>query len=117
VTVERQLREEFVTRFDFLFGALPGRVNPTDIDQVLERRQHFLYIECKRPNQTIPVGQAILFDHLLLPQPKSVHLLHVVGNPPDEIEQFGWWREPLQAGSVDQVRALVRGWWDWAGTA
>jgi hypothetical protein len=111
-----QLRQLWITRFDFLAGALPGRVEPSDIDQVLERRQHFLYIECKRPHQPIPRGQEILFDHLLL-GPKSVHVLQVVGNPPDAIESYGWWGKPLRPGNVDQVRTLARRWWDWAGSA
>lgn len=113
----RQLRQMWITRFDFLGGAIGRGVEPSDIDQVLERRGHFLYIECKRPHQPIPRGQEILFDHLSTPPPKSVLVLQVVGNPPDEIQQFGWWRQPLKAGTVDDVRRLVRAWWDWAGTA
>jgi len=115
--VSPQLRQFWITRFDFLDGALPGGVNPSDIDQVLERNRHFLYIECKRPHQPVPRGQQILFDHLVDAPPQSVRLLQVVGDPPDDIRQFGWWGKPLASTTLDEVRALVRRWWDWAGRA
>ena len=114
MTITRQLRQAWITRFDFLGGALPGRVEPTDIDQVLERKGEFLFIECKRPHQPVGRGQEILFDALVrLP---GCRLLLVVGQPPDRIEKFGWWRGVLREGTVDDVRALVRRWWDWAGS-
>lgn len=112
-----QLRQFWITRFDFLGGAIGRGVEPSDIDQVLERRHHFLFIECKRPHQPVPRGQQILFDHLAAPPPKSVRVLQVIGHPPDKIERFGWWGEPLEAGDTEAVRRLVCGWWNWAGTA
>jgi hypothetical protein len=112
----RQIRQAWITRFDFLGGALPGGVEPSDIDQVLERRGHFLFLECKRPFQSVPTGQRILFDRLLElgSERHDVRLLHVVGNPPDAIERFGWWGGELKPGTVGEVRALVRRWWQWA---
>lgn len=114
----RQLRQAWITRFDFLGGCLPGKVEPTDIDQVLERRGNFLFIECKRPHQPIPRGQAILFDSLLElgSERHDVRLLQVVGQPPDRIEAAGWWGKSPAPHTVDEVRAVVRRWWDWAGT-
>ena len=112
-----QLRQFWITRFDFLDGAIPGGVNPSDIDQVLERNGHFLFIECKRPHQPVPRGQQILFDRLLQlsSTDHDVRLLQVVGNPPDKIQQRGWWGKPLRDTSLEEVRGLVRRWWDWAG--
>lgn len=114
----RQLRQLWITRFDFLGGCLPGRVEPSDIDLVLERRGQFLFIECKRPHQPIVRGQQILFDHLLLLSTPThdVRVLQVVGHPPDDIHAFGWWGKELQEGDVDDVRELVNRWWDWAGS-
>lgn len=115
-TIPRQLRQLWITRFDFLAGCLPGRAAPTDIDQVIERRGHFLFIECKRPHQEIGTGQAITFDNLvaLSTEAATVRLLIVIGHPPDQIEAFGWWRKPSKPGTVGDVRNLVRRWYDWA---
>lgn len=110
--IPRQLRQLWITRFDFLAGALPGREAPTDIDQACEKNGHFLFIECKRPYQSIERGQAIFFDRLVaLP---NVRLLIVVGQPPDQISKYGWWRRDLRDGDVYVVRNLVRRWRDWA---
>lgn len=111
--IPRQLRQLWITRFDCLAGALPGREAPTDIDQVCEKNGHFLFLEFKRPYQRIERGQEIMFDRLVALSP-CVRLLIVVGQPPDEISQFGFWRKPLQDGDVYALRALVRRWRDWA---
>ena len=113
--VPRQIRQLWITRFDCLAGCLPGAENPSDVDQVIEKNGHFLFLEFKRPYQTIPRGQAILFDRLLELNPEKVRLLLVVGQPPDEIITFRWWGKPYDAGEgVDALRALVRRWRDWA---
>jgi len=117
--IPRQLRQLWITRFDFLAGALPGKEAPTDIDQVCEKNGHFLFLECKRPHQRIERGQQITFDRLVGLSPK-VRLLIVVGQPPDQIMQYGWWhadrtpRYELRDTDVWAVRDLVRRWRDWA---
>lgn len=109
----RQLRAQGLVRFDFLDGTLPGRANPTDIDQALERNGHFLFIECKRPHQLVTTGQRIFFDNLVA-GPRSVTVVNVVGNPPDEIQGFGRWGKPIQTVTTGEARAYVRAWYDWA---
>ncbi len=111
--IPRQIRQLWVTRFDFLLGALPGREAPSDIDLVCEKNGHFLFIECKRPHQPIPRGQEILFDRLCNLSDK-VRMLTVIGNPPDDIKGYRWWQGELHAADVYEVRALVRRWRDWA---
>lgn len=114
-TIPRQIRQLWITRFDFLLGCLPGKAAPSDIDQVLERNGHFLFIECKRPHQPVPRGQEILLDRLCELNPDKIRVLIVVGHPPDKIESYSWWRKPPQTSTVRQVRSLVRRWYDWAG--
>jgi hypothetical protein len=111
--IQPQLRELWITRFDFLGGALPGREAPTDIDQACEKNGHFLFIECKRPYQPITRGQQIFFDRLVALSPR-IRLLVVVGHPPDQIIRYGWWGKPLQDGDVWEVRDLVARWRAWA---
>ena len=108
-----QLREQGLVRFDFLDGTLPGRANPTDIDQALERHGHFLFIECKRPNQGLSEGQRIFFDNLIA-IPRSVKVLKVLGNPPAEILGYSLWGQSIREGTRDEVCQYVRAWYDWA---
>lgn len=117
MTYQPQLRQASTQRFDVLNGALPTNVAPTDIDQALERRGHFLFLEFKRPHQSVPRGQARLFESLvqLGSHEHDVRLLHVLGHPPDAIEAYGWWGERLQPRTSDDLRRFVRRWWDWAG--
>jgi hypothetical protein len=114
---ERQLRRQGLVRFDFLAGALPGRAAPTDIDLMLEHNGHFLFLEGKRPGQSMPNGQRLALERLLaLSTPThSVHVLVIVGHPPDEIVGATWWGGPVQTPlSCEGVRKLVRLWWEWA---
>lgn len=111
----RQIRQAWITRFDFLLGCLPGREAPTDVDQLIEKNGHFLFIEAKRPGQKIPRGQIITLNRLAaLP---STHVLLVEGNPPDTLTGYGWWKHDIpevKPACVHHVRSLVRRWRDWA---
>ncbi len=108
----RQLRNGTLPRWDFLAGALPGRANPTDIDLTYERRGCFLFLEGKRPGQVVPRGQEIYFDALHA-MPRCL-VLRFEGHPPATVERFGWWGKPLREGNVDDLRAMVRRWYEWA---
>jgi len=106
-----QLRQQHVERFDFL-GGLPGGIAPTNIDALIERRGHFLAIECKRPQERMPRGQARAFGALA--GLETFHVMLVIGQPPATIESFGYWGCEQHAASVHTVRDEVRGWLEWA---
>ena len=44
---------------------LPGKVNPSDIDAVLERNDHFLLMEYKSPGAPVHMGQRIMLKRLV----------------------------------------------------
>ena len=52
--------------WDFLKPAFaPTKIEPTDIDAVIERHGYFLILETKTPGTLIPDGQRIMFEELL----------------------------------------------------
>ncbi len=105
-----QLRQNGAIRFDVLARLLPRGVEPSDIDQVIENDGSFLFIEFKRPGQTMPTGQRILFNRLSrLP---DCEVLIVIGQPPAEIQSYGWLGEPQQPADAQDLRTFVRMWWD-----
>jgi len=106
-----QLRQQGLVRFDFLDGALPGRANPTDIDQAIERNGYFLFLECKRPRQAVSTGQRIFFDRLVA-GPRRIDVVIVQGNPPDDITAWAPWGSELRATNTKQFRATVRRWYE-----
>lgn len=114
--IPHQIRQQNKDRFDFLLGALPGKIAPTDIDQCIEKNGHFLFIECKHPGEDVKQGQSILFNALRsLSRPgATVGVLIVYGFPWDDIRGYSWWRQPVIQCDVMEIRALVRDWYDWA---
>lgn len=86
-------------------------MNPTDIDQAIERHGHFLFIECKRPGQRVTGGQRIFFDRLVA-GPRSVRLITVEGHPPDDLTGYALWGHDVMPASTDEVRTYVRSWYD-----
>jgi hypothetical protein len=119
-SMPRQIRHEGAARFDFLSGAIGRGVNPSDIDLVYERRGHFLFIECKRPEQAIPRGQAILFDSLiaLSREDATVKVLIVIGHPPQDIRAARWWGTDLEfTADAFAIRQLALEWFQAASRA
>ena len=51
--------------YRWLGDALPGRVAPTDLDALLERKGHFLVLEYKPPGMPLPMGQRITLRSLV----------------------------------------------------
>jgi hypothetical protein len=124
--IPRQIRQLWITRFDFLAGLLPHGIEPSDIDQALERHGHLLFIECKRRGQGIPRGQEILFDALLdlADTEHRVCILVIEGDPPDGIRRYAWWFTGATSQTLDwrptslaEIRAKVQCWYEKADAA
>ena len=107
----RQLKKNDDHRWDFLSGALPNKINPTDIDLSYERRGRFLVLEGKREGAETSTGQKRYFDALAA-VPQFV-VVHFYGVPPDEVMSFARWGQEPQPGNTDELRASVRRWYDW----
>jgi len=101
----------------FLDDCFPGtRTRVSDIDGIVERKGRFLVIEAKGVNTRIPTGQLIMFEAMAN---KGMTVLIVWGNP-NEPEQMQIWyphrpyAEPAVPASVDDIRDVVRRWFNWA---
>ena len=51
--------------WDFLKGCWTGKIEPMDIDGLVERNGHFLLFETKDPHRTISKGQKIALARLV----------------------------------------------------
>lgn len=78
--------------WDFLRPAFNGtKIEPMDIDAVVERHGYFLVFETKKPDKEIPQGQAITLESLVLLGRGRVLVLVLYGKNPEEIEGMEQW--------------------------
>jgi hypothetical protein len=98
------------TPFNGVFA--PTGIRITDIDGAVECNGKFLIIETKLPNQPIPTGQRLMFDHMV--SLKCFTVLIVWGRP-NQAEHAQLW------GRGEKVRTTQRGfieyvarWFAWA---
>ncbi len=87
------------------------RIRVTDIDGVVERNGHFLYIETKSPGASIPQGQALMFEALTR-QPNS-HVLIIWGEP-NMPEKAQFWGKAAFSADAAVIRSLVKRWFAYA---
>ena len=50
--------------FGCIEDCFEGKVRPSDLDLVVERKGHVLIVECKGPDAPLPTGQRILLEQL-----------------------------------------------------
>lgn len=111
VATRRQLRQNNDNRWDFLAGALPHGICPTDIDLMFERRGHFLILEGKRAGAQFTTGQRRFYD--ALHQPPRYIVVHFYGTPPDEVTSFGRWGAPAKPADTEALIFAVQQWFAW----
>ena len=112
-------------KWDFLLPAWSGtKIQPMDLDAIIERRNHFLIFETKKPGKGIDVGQRITLTNLWRNGRSTIIFLS--GKQPEEITgycMYGEWEKDKNAdiGSRDLTSAdaydvifLVRKWFCWA---
>jgi len=98
--------------WEFLDECFGGtRIRVTDLDGLVERKGRFLYIEAKSPGKEVPVGQKILFDHLIA-NPQNTVL--VIWGAPSEPEQAQFWGRKAFPADKEKVKALVSRWYQYA---
>lgn len=94
----------------------PTKVKVSDVDGIVERNGHILYLEAKSLGKGIPDGQRIMLRSL------AQHGCTVVvlwGHKNDPREMMIWWPhsvEPADKITVDisDVQNFVRSWFAWA---
>lgn len=104
------------------WGVLRGcfgdtKIEPTDIDGMVERHGQFLWFETKEPNVRIPDGQRITFTNAA--STNFITVLVIWGHPGEPQKMHSWWRDrekTYENTSLDRLREFVSNWYDWADT-
>ena len=94
-------------------GCFGGKIRPSDIDGVVERKGHFLFLEAKAKRGRMGVGQEILLRRLS-GLPRCVVLVMYGDNDNPESMQLirGGNVERRQPCDLDIVRMFVEAWYD-----
>ena len=90
--------------FEELNGLL-GKVVPSNLDMVLERKGHFLFAEWKRDNEKISKGQEILLKALSR-LPKTTVLV-VSGDTDEEMRVKRFWRVLPNGNCIESGIGLI----------
>ncbi len=109
--------------WDFLLPAFAGtKIQPTDIDAVIERKGKLLLFETKEDGKKIPSGQIYTFNALLKLGKGNIHLLIIYGKTKETIKGMQEWY--FAKGEIRQtekvtcdyttVLARVKKWFAWA---
>jgi hypothetical protein len=78
--------------WDFLKPAFNGtKIEPMDIDALVERRGKFLIFETKTPDRKTPQGQLIALEQLLKLGRGNIHLFFVWGKTAETIVAMEEW--------------------------
>lgn len=89
-----------------------GNIRPSDIDGIVEKNHHFLFIEAKPRDKEIATGQAILFQHLARLPRVTVLILWGNVDDPTVMETVGLARP--QSCSLEDVRHFCGVWYSHA---
>jgi len=98
---------------DGCFGST--KIKPTDIDGLVERNGKFLVIETKLPDNDIPTGQMITFNHMIS---TGVFTIYVVwghpGQPERILKMTRNGTQEYENADLSDFRELVGSWFEWA---
>jgi hypothetical protein len=103
------------------WGILKGcfgdtKIEPTDIDGIVERNGHFLVLETKKPGNPLVQGQRIMFNRLL--ELKMFTVLIIWGHPGCPEKMLIMYPPPYPAKEIecdrDMLRQVVSRWFDYA---
>jgi len=89
------------------------KIRVTDIDGMVESDGHFLMIETKMPDEPIPLGQDIMFEHFVSSGQNQVLIIWGYRNNPVQA-QF-WGKNPF-AVNEKGIKAIVARWFEYADT-
>lgn len=100
------MRDKYAPHIDFEeLNGLLGKVVPSNLDMVLERKGHFLFGEWKRDGEKISKGQEILLK-ALSGLPKTTVLV-VSGDTDNGMRVERFWRILPDGNYVESGRSLI----------
>lgn len=99
---------------------MPGRMGVSDIDGVVERNGHFLFMESKNDNEPLSTGQRIMLCQLAKLNPERVRVVIVYGDR-ESGEILGYSRvtpEGIQdRASAEAFKTAFRRWFTHANSS
>ncbi len=109
-------KDKFMARlwdWAILDGCFPGsRIRPTDVDGLVERNGHFLFIEAKGLGVDITTGQEILFRRLSELPKVSVLILWGETDKPQMMQLLHNGKaQDKKLCTLEDVRSLVLKWY------
>ena len=87
------------------------RIEPTDIDGLVERNGYFLVLEAKSPNAKVKTGQKITFESMLKTGKFTVMIIYGQQNQPEKVEVWTpHEKRTFDPAGTDMLKALVAQW-------
>ena len=95
---------------------VPTKIKISDIDGIVERRGHFLWIECKRPGEAITKGQEIMHNALTKNRSFTVLILWGETNEPVKFRITSEKGKMCEKAGINQedVKELISKWFNWS---
>lgn len=95
----------------------PTKIKVTDGDGIVERRGHFLLFETKKKGVEIPDGQQYLFDAWVA---AGNHAMIIWGRQSEKRFNIKWLYQRgelmLMDKTLDDIKSIVRKWFQWANS-
>jgi hypothetical protein len=112
--------------WDFLIPAFVGtKIEPTDVDAMVERHRKILLFETKEPGRQIPQGQVIALEALLTIGKGNIYLMILYGKTKETIVGMDEWsfnkygvinKKGLHQCDWNYVLERVKAWFNWANS-
>lgn len=91
------------------------KIGVSDIDGVVERNGHTLFLETKRPNVPIPLGQHVMFDTWRKTGFATVIVIFGQADNPQHMQIYAKDRiHPKRPANTETVRQAVASWFEYA---
>lgn len=108
---DRQKFAEYLWDWEFLNPAFPGKIQPMDVDGIVEMDGNFLILEGKAPYAGMSTGQEIALE--AMSKNPNMDVLMIYGDPQtsniERLQVWGHHRNPVPADKK-KVRRFARGW-------
>jgi hypothetical protein len=100
------------------WGILKGcfgktKIEPTDLDGVIERHGRKLILETKQPGATIPFGQELTLKSFVQ-DGHSVYVIWGQKDKPQKLRIITPFRDSEEEADLKQLRLRVHQWFEWA---
>lgn len=105
--------------WDFLLPAFKGtKIEPMDIDAVVERKGYILVFETKNAGKEIPLGQQLTLETLIKIGKGRIQLIVIFCRPGGEVESVEEWvyknnevrKTPRTPCDKDYILSIVTAW-------